>query len=349
MANVEKKNWGIIDGKKVQLFTLTNANGLVMKVTNYGCIVTELHLPDRDGNMADVALGFDSLDGYIAGHPSFGAICGRCANRIADGRFEIDGKTFQVSRNHGPHHLHGGVKGFEKQVWDAEADETADGPRVRFTRQSPEGEEGYPGTLDISVTYTLTNEDAWVVEMEATTDRPTLCNVVQHIYWNLAGHGSGTVEDHVLQLDADEYTVPGELLIPTGEIDSVVGAGLDFREPKRIGEDLHQVGEQPAGYDHNYVLRGEGEAMRRVGEVFEPTSGRTMMLHTNQPGVQLYTGNFLDGSLVGKGGVAYEQYAGVCLETQKSPDAVHHPAWPSPVLRPGERYSHVMRMKFGVR
>lgn len=340
------KDWGVIDGMPVRLYTLKNANGLVMKVTNYGAIITELHVPDRNGDLTDIVLGYDSLDGYIAASPYFGCIAGRCANRIAKGQFTLDGKMYQLALNNGPNTLHGGVKGFDKHVWGARLLDTPDGPAIRLKRTSSNGEENYPGKLTATVTYTLTNANELRTEITAVTDAPTLCNLAQHTYWNLAGHNGGTVNNHVIQFNADRYTPVDDTLIPTGELAPVAGTPFDFRKPKPIGRDLKAVGGDPVGYDHNFVLNGEPHAMKRVCRVTEPTSGRILELHANQPGCQFYGGNFLDGSNIGKGGAVYRQYNGFCLETQLFPDSIHHPDWPSPILRSGQTYRHTMITKF---
>jgi aldose 1-epimerase len=345
----EVADWGTVDGKAVHLYTLRNDRGLVMKVTNYGAIITELHVPDRRGQLADVVLGFDDLDGYLAGHPYFGAIAGRCANRIGGGEFTLDGQSYQLEKNDGPNHLHGGVKGFDKHVWDATTMETPSGPAIRLERVSPRGEEGYPGNLTVSVVYTLTNDNELQTEMVATTDAPTLCNLAQHTYWNLAGHDSGTIEGHFLQFNGDRYTPVGDTLIPTGAVDAVAETPFDFTAAKAIGRDLLEVGGDPVGYDHNLVIDGEPDELRLVCRVSDPVSGRTMELSSNQPGCQFYTGNFLDGSIRGKGGAVYGQYQGFCLETQKYPDSIHRDDWPSVVLRPGQTYRHVMIARFSAR
>ncbi|HEX7901003.1 MAG TPA: aldose epimerase family protein [Planctomycetota bacterium] len=316
---------GEVEGVPVRLFTLASG-GLTLRAMSYGAIVTELRLPDG----TDVALGLPDLAGYVAGHPYFGCVAGRCANRIAAGRFSIDGRGHQVSLNNGPHHLHGGVRGFDRRVWDAEAD----GTRVRFTRVSPDGEEGYPGAVRAAVEYALTPAGEFRVEMTATTDAPTLVNLAHHTYWNLAGRG--TILDHVLTIDADAYTPVDAGLIPTGEIAPVAGTPFDFRRPKRVGDDLAKV---PGGYDHNFAFRG-------VARLEDPASGRALELRSSEPGIQFYSGNFLDGTSKGKAGATYPKHAGLCLETQKFPDAVNRPGWISPVLRPGETYRHVMVHRF---
>ncbi|HYF00853.1 MAG TPA: aldose epimerase family protein [Planctomycetota bacterium] len=321
---IERRAWGDVDGLPVHLFTLSNGR-LTLRATNYGAIVTELRLPDG----TDVVLGLRDLAAYVEKNPYFGCVAGRCANRIAHGRFELDGRRHQLSINNGPHHLHGGTRGFDRRVWDAEAD----GTRVLFTRTSPDGEEGYPGAVRASVEYRL-DEDAFVVEMTATADAPTLVNLAHHSYWNLAG--AGTILDHVLTIDAESYTPVDATLIPTGELAGVEGTPFDFRRPKRVGAELSRV---PGGYDHNFAFKG-------LARLEDPSSGRVMELRCDEPGLQLYTGNFLDGTSKGKGGATYPKHAGLCLETQKFPDAIHHPGWIAPVLRPGETYRHAMLHRF---
>jgi aldose 1-epimerase len=329
----------------VKLFTLTNANGLVLKVTNYGTIVTELHVPDKAGRMADVVLGFEAVEGYQKGSPYFGATVGRVANRIRDARFQLEGKEYQVAANDGAHHLHGGVKGWDKVLWSATPVETPNGPRIEFTYVSKDGEEGYPGTVNAQVVYTLTNENEFVIDMHATTDKTTIVNMAHHTYWNLGGFAAGPITDHELQLFADQYT-PGDPMVPTGVIEPVKGTPFDFTTPKRIGKDLAAAGGTPVGYDHNFIVNGEPHAMRPVARVKDPKSGRVMTLEANQPGVQFYSGNFLDGKTTGKG-VAYAQHTGLCLETQKFPNSIGIPAWKvEVVLKPGQTYSHTMIHRF---
>lgn len=341
--------WASMDGQPITLHTLENDSGLVVKVTSYGAAVTEVHVPDRDGVLADIVLGFDTAEAYRQdGNPYLGCIAGRCANRIALGLFTLDGRTYTLDTNNGPNHLHGGTRGFDKRNWVGVSMRTPDGPAVRLTRVSPDGEEGYPGALTTTVVYTLTHDNVLRTEITATTDAPTLCNLVQHNYWNLAGHDAGTIHDHRIQIEADYFTPVDPTLIPTGAIASVDNTPFDFRTPERIGARLADVGDDPAGYDHNLVIRDTGDEMRRMCRVSEPTSGRVMEVFANQPGLQFYSGNFLDGSLKGKNGAIYQQYAGFCLETQLFPDSIHRPDWPSPVLRPGETYRHVMENRFSI-
>ena len=325
----------------MQLYTLTNRHGLVAKITDYGAIVTELHVPDRTGVLADVVLGFDTLDGYVTGTAYFGAIVGRVANRIANAAFTLEGTDYALAANDAPHHLHGGRRGWDKVVWTATPRDTAGGPALELTYVSRDGEEGYPGTVTARTVYTLTNQNELRVEMEATTDRTTLVNMAHHSYWNLGGHDAGTILDHELTLHAGAYT-PGSPMVPDGRVQPVQGTPFDFTSAKPIGRDLQRTGGTPIGYDHNYVVNGEPNRLRLVARLKDPKSGRVMTLSADQPGVQFYTGNFLDGSARGKG-TAYGQHAALCLETQGFPNAINVPGWQDQViLRPGQTYRHVM-------
>ncbi len=325
----------------VQLYTLTNRDGLVARITNYGAIVTELHVPDRNGRLADIVLGFEHLDPYLARHPYFGAIVGRVANRIGNAEFTLQGRRYTLAANDAPHHLHGGRQGWDKAIWKAAIADTAEGPSLELTYVSRDGEEGYPGTVTAKTIYTLTNANELKVEMLATTDRTTLVNMAHHSYWNLGGHDSGTILDHQLTLYADRYT-PGAPMVPDGRIAPVAGTPFDFTSARPIGRTLKQAGGTPVGYDHNFVVNGEPNRLRPVARLADPRSGRVMTLSADQPGVQVYTGNFLDGSTTGKG-ATHVQYAALCLETQKFPNAVNVPAWQDQVvLRPGQTYRHVM-------
>jgi len=348
---IGKQTFGEIDGKTVDLYTLTNSSGATARITNYGCIVTELHVPDRDGNLADVVLGFDRLDGYLGKHPYFGAIVGRVANRIAKGRFSLDDKNYTLAVNNGPNHLHGGLRGFDKVLWDAEAHDTADGPALTLTYLSADGEEGYPGNLKTTVVSTLTHANQLKIEMTAETDAPTPVNMANHSYWNLSGHDSGDILGHQLCLNADSYTPTDEWLIPTGAFAPVEGTPFDFRKPKTIGADIARIPgnpemNNPGGFDTNFVLNGENGGLKLAARVVEPGSGRVMEVFTTEPGVQFYSGNFLDGSVTGKGGAVYEQRNGFCLETQHFPDSINKPGWPTVVLRPGKTYRHVVVYAF---
>jgi aldose 1-epimerase len=340
--------FGKLGDTPVQLYTLTNAHGLVAKITNYGAILTELHVPDRAGTLADVVLGFSDFDGYAKGHPYFGAIVGRVANRIGNAGFTLEGTRYTLAANDKPHHLHGGTRAWDKVVWNATPMETAQGPALELTYVSKDGEEGYPGTVTAKTVYTLTNDNELKVEMQATTDKTTLVNMAHHSYWNLGGYNSGTILDNELTLFADQYT-PGTPMVPDGRIEPVKGTPFDFTSARTIGKDLKQAGGRggiPIGYDHNFVVNGEPGQFRPVARLKDPKSGRVMALSADQPGVQFYTGNFLDGSVKGKG-ATYVQYAALCLETQKFPNAINIPAWQDQViLRPGQIYRHVMVHKF---
>ena len=337
--------FGNVDDTPVQLYTLTNKNGLVAKITNYGAIVTELHVPDRNGTLADIVLGFESLDAYVKGHPYFGAIVGRVANRIRNAEFTLAGKRYTLEANDKPHHLHGGRKGWDKVVWSAMPIDTAEGSALELTYVSKDGEEGYPGTVTAKTIYTLTNDNELKVDMEATTDKTTLVNMAHHSYWNLGGHDSGTILDHELTLYADHYT-PGTPMVPDGRIHPVKGTPFDFTSAKAIGKELKRAGGSPIGYDQNFVVNGVPNQLRRVARLKDAKSGRVMTLSADQPGVQFYTGNFLNGSARGKG-ATYVQYAALCLETQKYPNAINVPDWQDQViLRPGQLYRHVMVHRF---
>jgi aldose 1-epimerase len=343
--SVERMDFGKTpDGTPVELYELTNGR-ITAKVMTYGGIVTELHVPDRRGNTADVALGFETLDAYIARNPHFGAITGRVANRIAGASFTLDGKEYKLAANNGPNSLHSGPKGFDKVVWKAEDVSGPDGPAVKLTYRSPDGEGGFPGNLSVAVTYTVTQDDALKIDYSATTDKPTLVNLTNHSYFNLAGQTGGTILDHEMMIAADQYTAADDAYIPTGELKSVQGTPLDFTSPKALGARIAQIKGEPGGYDHNYVIRPDKRSPALAARVREPSSGRVMEVFTTEPGVQLYTGNFLDGSVMGKG-VVYKKHTGFCLETQHFPDSPHHPEFPSIVLRPGATYKTTTIYKF---
>lgn len=338
------------DGEAVHTYTLRNASGLEMRVISLGGIITHLKTPDRNGTLADIVLGFDTIDGYRNQPPYFGAIIGRYGNRIGKARFAIDGTEHRLAANNGPNHLHGGAKGFDKVVWSAEPSDTPEGARITFTRTSADGEEGYPGALHTKVTYTLTHDNALVIEYEATTDKPTHVNLTHHSYFNLAGHNRGDILGHQLSIDADRYTPVDETLIPTGALAPVAGTPFDFRQPAPIGARIAQAGDQQLvfgkGYDHNWVLNGSG--FRHAARVIEPVSGRTLEVATTEPGLQFYSGNFLDGTVTGKEGAVYGHRTGFCLETQHFPDSPNQPAFPSTLLKPGEAYRSRTVYTFGV-
>jgi aldose 1-epimerase len=338
------------EGKGVDLYTLTNASGVEVRAMTYGGIITSIKVPDRAGSLGDVVLGFDTLDGYLKDSPYFGAIVGRYGNRIAKGQFTLDGRTYKLAVNNGPNHLHGGVKGFDKAVWTARVVENPAGVGVELKRTSPDGEEGYPGTLNATVTYTLTDKNELIVKYEATTDKATPVNLTQHTYFNLAG--SGDILGHELMLNADRYLPVDATLIPTGELAPVAGTPFDFRKPTAIGARITQNDPQLKngnGYDHNWVLNRTGPGLQIAARVVEPKSGRTLEVATTQPGVQFYSGNFLDGTIKGKGGTVYSQRSGLCLETQHFPDSPNHPAFPTTTLAPGQIYSTQTVFTFGVR
>jgi len=343
-AGTVKSSFGQLpDGTAVDLYTLTNAHGLVAKVATYGTIITELHVPDRKGELGDVVLGFDNLEQYLKGHPYFGATVGRVANRIAKGRFTLDGKSYSLATHNGPNHLHGGLKGFDKKVWKAEPQA---GAAVNFGYTSPDGEEGYPGTLAVTVAIALTDANELRLDYTATTDKATPVNLTNHSYFNLAGEGSAL--DHELMIAADYSTPRDAALIPIGEIAPVKGTPLDFTTARPIGSQFARLHNSPIGYDDNFVLRGSGNGLALAARAFEPKSGRVMEVHTTQPGVQFYTANYLNGSLTGKRGIAYGQHSAFCLETQHFPDSVNQPKFPSVILRPGQTYRHTTIHKFSI-
>lgn len=354
----EQEPWGRLPaaGKgpavPITRYTLINANNVIVRCTDYGGIITEIRVPDKNGRFADVVLGFDKFDDYLKDHPYFGANVGRCANRIAKAVFSLNGKEYKLAANNGPHHLHGGRQGFDKKLWRAEPFVHNVGPGIQFSYVSPAGEEGYPGRLSVTVRYTLTDNNELVIDYRATTDTPTLCNLAHHSYFNLAGHDQGDIRDHVAYFPAQHYTPTDGSLIPTGHISPVRDTPFDFTQPKPIGKDLARAGGQPVGYDLNFVLdKGPTERPELAARVLEPRSGRILEVYTTEPGLQFYTGNFLDGSLTGKGGTVYKQYAGFCLEPQKYPDSIHHPDWwnkSNPILKPGEIYKQTTIYKFTV-
>jgi aldose 1-epimerase len=332
------------DGAAVSQFTLTNAHGMVAKIIDFGAIVTELHVPGRDGELADVVLGFDSLDPYLGENPYFGALIGRYGNRIAGGRFELDGEAHQLDLNDGANNLHGGAGGFYKVKWTAQPD----GEGLTLTYRSVDGEQGYPGNLDVTVRYELTDDNELLMTCSAITDRATPVNLTQHSYFNLAGEGD--ILAHELMIRSDMFTPIDSALIPTGALAPVAGTPFDFRSPRPIGERIAQPDKQlrhGAGYDHNFVLDKLPGRMGLAARVRDPASGRVLELFTEEPGVQFYSGNFLDGSLAGKGR-DYPHRSGFCLEPQHFPDSPNQPAFPATILRPGERYMTESRFKFSV-
>ncbi len=346
---ITKKPYGKMpDGTQVDEYTLTNKNGMSMKVITFGGIVTEIHVPDKHGKIADICLGCSNLDEYLEGHPYFGSIVGRVGNRIAKGKFALNGKEYMLATNNGPNHLHGGKVGFDKRVWKAEPADLGDRKVLVLQYTSKDGEEGYPGTLETKVTYVLNDGNEWQIQYAATTDKATPVNLTQHCYFNLAGHNSGAILDHILWINADKYTPTDDTLIPTGKIEPVKGTPFDFTKPTAIGAHIKEIKADPQGYDLNYVLNGKAGTLRKIAEATDPKSGRTMTVWTTQPGVQFYSGNFLDGKQKGKGGIKYKQYSGFCLEAQHYPDSINHPEFPSVVLKPGETYRQTTAYVFGV-
>jgi len=334
------------DGTQVDVYTLTNGHGLAAKIMTYGATLIALQTPDRQGELANITLHLDSLDEYLAGHPFFGSVAGRYANRIAGGRFTLDGKEYRLPTNNGPNHLHGGPKGFDKAVWKARTEQDEGSASVELTHVSPDGDAGYPGKLTATVVYSLTRDDRLVMDYTATTDQPTVVNLTNHAYWNLGGIHGGNILDHMLVVNADRYLPVDDTLIPTGELKPVQGTPMDFTMPQRIGG---RIGQVKGGYDHCYVLnKAPGEELSLAARAEDPQSGRWMEVSTTQPGVQLYTGNFLNGTKKA-GGVAYARHYGFCLETQHFPDSPNRPEFLSTVLRPGQPYRQTTIHKFGAK
>jgi aldose 1-epimerase len=339
------------NGKAVEVYTLTNPGGMQVKAITYGAIIQSIRVPDKTGLRSDVTLGYDSLGGYLANPAYFGAVVGRYANRIARGRFTLDGRTYRLTINNGPNQLHGGLKGFDKAVWPATTIRHGDTVGVTFAHTSPAGDEGYPGRLRVHVTYRLTPSDELMVDYRATADSPTPVNLSQHTYFNLAGEGHGVILGHVLTIYADRYTPVDSTLIPTGELAKVELTPFDFRAPTPIGARIDQPNSQlknGRGYDHNFVLNRTDAEVAHAVHVVEPNSGRTLDIFTTEPGLQFYSGNFLDGTITGKAGHVYQYRSGFALETQHFPDSPNHPSFPSTILRPGEEYRSRTVFAFGV-
>jgi aldose 1-epimerase len=349
---LKEENFGTMpDGQNVKIFTLTNKNGIKARVTEYGAILVSMETPDKAGKMADLTHGYDSLAGWLTNTSYFGATVGRFGNRIKDGKFSLDGKGYKLATNNEPAGipcaLHGGLKGFDKVLWSGKA--TADNA-VEFSYTAKDGEEGYPGNLSVKVTYSLNDENELKWEAKATTDASTVLNIVHHSYWNLSGNPTQTINDEILMLNAEAYLPTNAGLIPTGKLDPVAGTPMDFTKPTVIGERIavdFEALKFGGGYDHAWVLK-KGDGVRLAARLKDPKSGRVMEISTNQPAIQFYGGNFLDGKAVGKGGVAYAHRTALCLETEGFPDAPNHPSFPSSVLRPGETYQHTMIHKFSV-
>lgn len=344
--------FGKVDGKEVFLYTLRNSSGMEARITSYGGIVVSLVVPDRSNRPGDIVLGYDSLSPYVKATPYFGAIVGRYGNRIGKARFTLDGKEYTLNANDGPNTLHGGLKGFDKVVWEPDETTPATQSVLSLSYLSRDGEEGYPGNLKVTVVYTVTDSNELKIEYAASTDRPTVLNLTHHSYFNLAGAGTGDILSHELMLNADRFTPIDSGLIPTGELASVEGTPMDFRTPSAIGARIGAGGDQlrfGRGYDHNWVLNRTGDGLSLAARVTESTSGRVMEVRTTQPGIQFYSGNFLDGTNIGKVGKAYAYRTGFCLETQHFPDSPNKPSFPSTVLRPGENFTSTTVYRFSAR
>ena len=351
-SSVKKEDFGKADGQSVALYTLTNRNGVEAKITPYGGIVVSLKVPDRNGKLGDVVLGFDNLDSYLKGNdPYLGALIGRYGNRIGNGRFTLNGVEYKLATNNGPNHLHGGIKGFDKVVWNAQPAKTRRGAKLTLTYRSRDGEEGYPGNLSVRVVYTLTDNNELKIDYSATTDKDTVVNLTHHSYFNLAGQGNGDILNHQLMINADRFTPVDSTLIPTGELRSVKGTPFDFKQSTAIGARINQEDEQlkfGKGYDHNFVLNGRTGILRQAAKVTETSTGRVMEVWTTEPGLQFYSGNFLDGK-TGKQGKSYQIRYGLCLETQHFPDSPNKPDFPATVLRKGRIYRTTTIYKFAAR
>ena len=344
-CKVEKSFFGKMpEGDSVMLYTLRNEKDCVVKITNFGGIITEIHTPDKSGKMGNIALGFDNLDQYLAGHPNFGALIGRFGNRIANAQFTLEGETYLLAANNGKNSLHGGLKGFDDVLWAPEVISCDERAALKLTYVSPDGEEGYPGTLNVTVTYELIMDQLFIT-YEAETDKATPINLTNHTYFNLAG--KGTILDHILYINATKYTPVNDELIPTGELANVEGTPFDFRKPFIIGERIDDIGGDPGGYDHNFVLDGSSEEKVLAAKLMDPKSGRFLEVITTEPGVQFYTGNFLNGTL-SSGDITYVKNSGMCLETQHFPDSPNQPDFPNSILRPGEKFMSQTIFKFGV-
>lgn len=341
-------DWGTFDGKPVHLFTLTNNNGVQVKISDYGGTVTSFIAPDKNGKNSSIVIGLDSLSGYTAGVPYFGATVGRYGNRIAKGKFTLDGKTYSLATNNGANHLHGGKKGFDKQVWTV-SDTSNSKPQLTLTYLSKDGEEGYPGNLTAHITFSLTNDNRLRIEYNATTDKATPLNLTNHSYFNLTGDaGSNTILNHSVMIDADRYTPVDSTLIPTGQLAPVKGTPFDFTTPHLIGERIKQTGGTPVGYDHNFVLNKKDSSLTKVAEVTDDLSGRKLEVFTTQPGLQFYSGNFLDGSIKTSAGKPLNQYTGFCMETQHFPNSPNTLSFPSTILRPGQTFHSITEYKISV-
>lgn len=353
MSNIQKQSFGEMeDGQKVDLFTLANSNGMGVSITNYGGIITKIIVPDKDDKMGDVILGYDNLSGYLENNFYFGAIVGRNCNRIAKGNFTLNNSEYSLPINNGKNHLHGGINGFDKVLWTAKEINLKDQYALELTYVSADGEEGYPGTMQVKVTYWLTDSNELWIEYNAITDKPTICNLTNHTYFNLCDAGRSNILNHKIWIDADQITPVDAMQVPTGEFMQVNDTPFDFRKAELIGDRIGKEHEQfdlaVSGFDHNYVLNGKSGDMRRVASVSESSSGRLLEVFTEEPGLQFYSGNYLNDNIIGRGGIVYKQHTGFCLETQHFPDAPNQPDFPSTVLNPGEAYKSATIYKFSV-
>ncbi len=350
MNALQKENWGKTEaGEEILLYTLRNASGIEVRITSYGGRVVSLKTPDRKGQFGDIVLGFDNLAGYLGKNPYFGALVGRYANRIANGEFQLNGTRYKLARNNGENSLHGGLKGFDKKVWDAHEITSGDDPALELSYFSANGEEGYPGNLHATVRYTLTSSNELHLDYSAITDQDTVLNLTNHSYFDLSGQGTGKILDYEVTIHADRFTPVNAHLIPTGELRPVGGTPFDFRKPMPIGSRINESDEQlklAIGYDHNFVLNGTGKGPSLAARASDPQSGRVLEVLTTQPGVQFYTGNHLDGSVTGKNGKVYGFRSGICFETQHFPDSPNHPEFPSTELKAGQRYQETTIFRF---
>lgn len=347
---VTKSSFGTADGKAVDLYTLRNEHGAVAKITTYGGTVTSLKVPDKNGKLVDVVQGYDNLDGYLKSSPYFGCLVGRYGNRIANGKFTLDGKQYTLATNNVPNHLHGGVKGFDKVVWFAKQVKCDEGAAVAFTYRSVDGEEGYPGNLDVTAVYCLSDDNELKVVFTAKTDKPTVCNLTHHSYFNLSG--TGDILDHVVTINADKFTPVSSVLIPTGELRPVAGTPLDFTKPTAIGARINSSDEQikfGGGYDHNWVINKPAGKLGHAATVTSPVTGIVMDVLTTEPGMQFYTGNFLDGTITGKDGQVYKHRSAFCMEPQHFPDSPNQPTFPTTTLKPGQTYHNTIIYKFSAK
>ena len=348
---INKKEFGVIDNKIIELYTLTNNNNLELNVTNYGCIVTSIKMPDKTGKIKDIVLGFNDLESYLNDNPYFGCIVGRYGNRIANGKFSLNGNEYTLTQNEGANNLHGGIKGFNKKIWDATEIKNDTSVGIEFKYISKDGEEGFPGNLAITVIYTINDNNEFKIDYKATTDKETICNLTHHSYFNLSGESSGTILDHQIMINANKYTPIGSDLITTGELADVTGTPFDFRTLTTIGNHINDDNTQlkyAGGYDHNWVIdRLEGsKELLLAATVKDPKSGRKMDVLTTEPGIQFYSGNFLDGTLIGKSGLKYQFRSGLCLESQHFPDSPNKPRFPSTTLKPDQTYTTTTIYKF---